>query len=56
VTSINVLRRAGVTVVDGKIITGRSAGVVLVFAHALARLLVGQQEADEVVENLYPEE
>lgn len=44
----------GPAVVDGKIITGRSAGVALKFAHELAQLLVGQQKADEVVENLYP--
>ena len=45
----------GPAVVDGKIVTGRSAGVALQFAHELAKLLVGQQKANEVVANLYPE-
>lgn len=39
---------------DGKIITARSAGVALAFAHALASALLGGEKADEVLHNLYP--
>lgn len=44
----------GAVEVDGRIITGRSAGVALAFAHTLAALLAGRQKADEVLRNLYP--
>lgn len=40
--------------VDGKLITGRSAGVALRFAQTLAEALVGREQALEVVGNLYP--
>lgn len=40
--------------VDGKVITGRSAGVALEFAHALVTAMAGGAKADEVVEKVYP--
>lgn len=43
----------GAVEVDGAIVTGRSAGVALQFAHTLAKLLVGAA-ADEVMASLYP--
>lgn len=45
----------GAVEVDGRIITARSMGVALAFAHTLAVLLVGQAKADEVLHSLYPE-
>lgn len=44
---------AGVEV-DGNIITARSAGVALQFAHTLAAIVAGAATADEVLESLYP--
>ena len=41
--------------VDGKIITGRSAGVALQFSHALIAALCGSEKADSIVASLYPE-
>ncbi len=41
-------------VVDGQVITGRSAGVALPFAHALVAALAGTPKADAVLEKLYP--
>lgn len=42
--------------VDGNIITGRSAGVALAFAHALIQALAGRDKADEVLASVYPGE
>ncbi len=39
---------------DGNIITGRSAGTALSFAHALVEALAGKAKADEVLFHLYP--
>ena len=39
---------------DGNIITSRSAGTALAFAHALAEALLGKDEADAVLQSLYP--
>lgn len=41
--------------VDGKIVTGRSAGVALPFAKKLATLLVGDELATKTVDEVYPE-
>lgn len=41
--------------VDGKIITGRSAGVALSFAHTLVAALAGRDKADETLAALYPD-
>lgn len=41
-------------VVDGKMITGRSAGVSLQFAYALLAALQGKEKADEIVGRMYP--
>lgn len=46
---------AGACEVDGKIITARSAGVALHFAHALIEAVAGKAKADEVIANIYPE-
>ncbi len=40
---------------DGKIITGRSAGVALVFAKALVEALQGKEKTEEVFAQVYPE-
>lgn len=40
--------------IDGNIVTARSAGVALQFAHTLAGLLAGPEKADEVLHSLYP--
>ncbi len=42
--------------VDGKVITGRSAGVALQFARALVAALAGAEKADAVLASLYPEQ
>ena len=42
--------------VDGNLITARSAGVALAFAHALIVTLAGTAKADAVVANIYPGE
>lgn len=39
---------------DGSVITGRSAGVAVQFAHALTARLAGKEKADEVVGKIYP--
>lgn len=41
--------------VDGRIITGRSAGVALRFGYVLCSMITGQKKADEVYKTLYPE-
>ena len=41
--------------VDGKIITGRSAGVSLLFARALLLALYGEAQARETIAKLHPE-
>ncbi|MGD9559578.1 MAG: DJ-1 family glyoxalase III [Oscillospiraceae bacterium] len=42
--------------VDGRIITGRSAGVALQFSRALITAMCGADKADEVVRSIYPQE
>lgn len=41
--------------IDGRVITGRSAGVMLEFAHLLLEKLEGKEKADAVIASLYPE-
>lgn len=40
--------------VDGNIITARSAGVALQFAHALVAALLGPEVADQTIQSVYP--
>ncbi len=44
----------GAVEMDGKIITGRSAGVALQFAKALAEAMYGKEAAESTVHALYP--
>lgn len=41
--------------IDGKIITGRAAGVAWQFAHALTLVLASKDVADATLQQLYPE-